>query len=197
MKANAIALHLTEDEYLALEDKADEKHEFVNGEMIAMSGGTPAHGAIAANLSRVLGTLLKGRPCLVLSSDVRVSVGPTGMYTYPDLSIVCGRPQYAPKSRVTITNPLVLVEVLSDSTEAYDRGAKSAHYRHIESLKAYILVSQAPRRIEVFTRMPAGGWLLNEAQEGELRIPCLEVALSVDEVYLNLELLEDEPPAEA
>ena len=191
MQTNTARSFVSEDEYLAFEDAADEKHEYVNGEVVAMAGGTPAHAVISMNLARVLGNQLLGRPCLVMSSDQRVNVDETGLYTYPDLTIVCGRPTYAPKSNITITNPVVLVEVLSQSTESYDRGAKFAHYRRLPSLQAYVLVGQEPRRIEVFHRTPAG-WLLTEAEVGGIRIECLDVVLGVDEVYRGLELLEAE-----
>jgi Uma2 family endonuclease len=187
--------YLTEDEYLALEEESDEKHEFVNGEMIAMSGGTHTHNTISANVIGELRSLLKRRPCIVMSNDQRVNIDPTGMYAYPDVTIVCGQPRSTPKSRTTVTNPTVLIEVLSKDTEAYDRGAKFAHFRHLESLQAYILVSQKPRRIEHFQRMPSGQWLLTVAEEGEVEIPSLGVSLSLDEVYAKVDLLEgaDEP----
>ena len=189
---------MTEDEYLALEDRAEEKHEFINGEMVAMAGVTLTHNVITVNLAGELVRLLKGQRCIVLANNQRVNVDATSLYTYPDVIVVCGRARYAPKSRITITNPLVLIEVLSESTEAYDRGAKFAHYRLLPSLQAYVLVAQHPRRVEVFQRMPEGGWLLNEAEQGAIRIPCLDVALDLDEVYRNLELLqgEDEDVAE-
>ncbi len=187
---------LTEDEYLALEAEAEERHEFVNGEMIAMSGGSHAHSTIAANLAAELVTRLraKGRPCIVMSSDQRVTVDETGLYTYPDLTVVCGQPRSTPKSRTSVTNPIVLVEILSKETEAYDRGAKFAHYRRIPSLQAYVLVSQAPRHIEVFQRMPDGRWVLNEALAGSIEIPGLDVAIDLDEVYRYVDLLEPEAP---
>ena len=182
--------YFTEDEYLALEEEGDEKHEFINGEMIAMSGGTHSHNTIAANLIREVGNRLRHKPCIVMTSDQRVNIDATGMYAYPDVTVVCGQPRSTPKSPTTVTNPTVLIEVLSKDTEGYDRGAKFAHFRHLPSLQAYILVSQKPRRIEHFQRMPSGQWLLTFAEEGEIEIPCLGVSLSLDEVYLNVDLLE-------
>ncbi|MEZ4473135.1 MAG: Uma2 family endonuclease [bacterium] len=178
---------MSEAAYLALEAEAETRHEYVNGEMVAMSGGTPAHAAIAANLARALGNRLIDRPCLVLSSDARVNVDATG--PYPDLTIVCDPPRFAPKSPITLGNPTVLIEVLSDSTEAYDRGAKFAHYRHLDSLQSYLLVAQAPRRVEHFQRMPGGRWLLTVVEDGDVEIPCLGFALPLDEIYLKLDLL--------
>ncbi len=187
---------LSEDEYLALEAEAEERHELVNGEMIAMSGGSHAHSTIASNLAFELGRLLraKGRPCIVMSSDQRVTVDETGLYTYPDLTVVCGQPRSTQKSRTSVTNPIVLVEILSKEAEAYDRGAKFAHYRRIPSLQAYVLVSQTPRHIEVFQRMPDGRWVLNEALAGAIEIPGLDVAIELDEVYRYVDLLEPEAP---
>ena len=134
----------TEDEYLALEAESDEKHELVNGEIIAMAGGSPAHNTIAMNVGSELRALIKskGRPCRVLSSDQRVNVNDTGLYTYPDVTVLCGPARTPPKSPSSLTNPLMLVEVLSDDTEAYDRGAKFAHYQRLPSLESYLLVSQ-------------------------------------------------------
>lgn len=180
----------TEDEYLALEAESDEKHEFVNGEIIAMAGGSPAHNTIAMNVGSELRALIKskGRPCRVLSSDQRVNVTDTGLYTYPDVTVLCGPAHTPPKSPSSLTNPLLVVEVLSDDTEAYDRGAKFAHYQRLPSLESYLLVSQKTRRIEHYQRLPTGQWLLTVAEEGAITIPCLEGDLQVDDVYWQVEL---------
>lgn len=190
MHPTAARNHLTEAEYLALEAESEERHELINGEVVAMAGGSPAHNTIIANLTRELGRLLRQRPCIVMSSDQRVNVEATGLYTYPDLTVVCGGPQFGLKGSTTLLNPTVVVEVLSEATELYDRGAKAAHYRRLASLQAYVLVSQKPRRIEVFQRTPEGRWLLHEAEEGEVEIPALDVRLSLEEVYLHVDLLE-------
>ena len=127
---------------------------------------------------------LRGGPCRGYSSDVRVRIPETGLATYPDLSIVCGPLETAPDDKDAITNPVVLVEVLSDSTEAYDRGAKWAHYRRISSLREYVLVSQAEPRIEVFRRMDTGRWELLEARPGEtIELTSLGAHLDVAAVY--------------
>lgn len=188
--------YLTEEEYLALEEAADEKHELINGEMIAMSGGSHAHNTISANVIGELRARLKakGKRCLVMSSDQRINVDETGLYTYPDITVVGGRPQATVRSSTTVTNPIVLVEVLSPDTELYDRGARFAHYQELPSLQTYVLVAQSTRRVEVFQRMPSGQWLLTVAQTGEVEIPSLEITLDLDEVYLNLDLLEPEAP---
>jgi Uma2 family endonuclease len=175
---------MTYAEYLAAEAVSDVRHEFLNGEVWAMAGGTPEHGALAVSVTLALGAALRGKPCRGYSSDVRVRIPDTGLSTYPDLSIVCGPLETAPDDKDAITNPVVLVEVLSDSTEAYDRGAKWAHYRRIPSLREYVLVSQAEPRIEVFRRTEAGRWELLEARPGEtIELESLGAQLDVAAVY--------------
>jgi Uma2 family endonuclease len=131
--------------------------------MYAMSGGSYRHAVIIARLSRALGNALDGRPCGVTSSDVRVSVTADGLYTYPDIVVVCGEPKFADGRSDTLLNPALVIEVLSTSTEAYDRGFKFAQYRTVESLEEYALVSQTEARAEVFRRQPGGHWLLTES----------------------------------
>src|SRR5580704_2259236 len=144
-----LAKHVvTASEYLAAERKSETKHELVNGEVLAMSGASPAHNLIAANLTRRLGELLDRRPCVVLTSDQRIHVPATGLFAYPDLTVVCGRAELHPEDDHTIVNPRVIVEVLSDSTEAYDRGAKFKHYQSIATLEEYVLVASSERRVE-------------------------------------------------
>jgi len=152
----------TAEEYLALERKAEYKSEFVNGMIIAMAGVSRSHSLILVNLSREVSRQLLGRPCETYTSDMRVRVSPTGLYTYPDLAAVCGEALFDDEHVDTLLNPTVIVEVLSPSTEAYDRGEKFAHYRRLESLKEYVLVSQDKVRIEYFVRHGAQ-WLLSEA----------------------------------
>jgi Uma2 family endonuclease len=178
----------TEDEYLAFERSSSERHEYVNGEIIAMAGGSPRHAALTARVGRDLGIQLEGRPCEVLSSDLRVHVSTTGLYTYPDVTVVCGKPEFHPKDPHSLLNPTLIVEVLSDSTEAYDRGAKSVHYRRIPSLAAHVLVSQTERHIELFQRRDGGLWEFSErSDEGILPIPILGVSLDLARIYANIE----------
>lgn len=175
---------MTYAEYLALERASEAKHEYVNGHVYAMAGGTPDHGRLAMNVGGILRAALAGRPCAVFSSDVRVRIEATGRSTYPDLSVVCGHLARADDDADAITNPVVLVEVLSDSTEASDRGDKFAHYRRLPSLREYVLVSQRAERIELFRRGEVGGWVLSEAGRGEVvRLESIDVVLSVDEAY--------------
>lgn len=179
----ARAPRLSYSEYLAMERTSETKHEYVNGAVYAMAGGTTEHGRLAMSLGRLLGNALDGRRCVTFSSDVRVRISATGRSTYPDLSVVCGGLERAPDDPDAITNPTVIVEVLSDSTEGSDRGDKFAHYRRLPSLQQYVLVSQTAPRIEVFTRQ-GEAWVLTEATAGEtLRLASLDIALAVDEVY--------------
>lgn len=185
--------HIAYDQYLALEAAAEQKHEYIDGLIVAMSGGTAEHGRLAAAMTGLLFAALRGSGCRVFSSDVRVRVEETNRAAYPDLSVVCGELRHASDDRHAITNPRVLVEVLSESTEVDDRGAKFAHYRRLDALKEYVLVSQSEPRVEVFRRT-AAGWLLVEAGPGErVRLESLpgDVTLDVDELYA------DALPAEA
>lgn len=183
--AHPATARMTYAEYLAAEVVSEVRHEFLNGEVWAMAGGTPQHGALAVSVTLALGAALRGKPCRGYSSDVRVRIPQTGLSTYPDLSVVCGELETAPDDKDAITNPIVLVEVLSDSTEAYDRGAKWAHYRRIPSLREYVLVSQGEPRVEVFRRIEeTARWELLEARPGEtIELASLGVHLDVAAVY--------------
>lgn len=182
---------LTEAEYLEIERKAELKSEFFEGEMFAMSGGTRWHSLIGTNLARELGTRLKGHECIAYNADLRLKVKVTGLYTYPDLSVVCGRPEMLDDEMDTLLNPSVIAEVLSDSTEAYDRGKKFEHYRQISTLQEYLLISQKEPRIEQFIRKPDGAWEFREAAglESCLALPSLGVVLDLSEVFANVEFL--------
>ena len=177
---------MTYAEYLAAEAVAEVRHEFLNGEVWEMAGGTIEHGALALAVAGELRAALRGKPCRAFSSDVRVRIPETDLATYPDLSIVCGQLETSPDDKDAITNPILLVEILSDSTEAYDRGAKAAHYRRISSLREYVLVSQSEPRIEVQRRSQGGRWELLEARPGEtIELVSLGVRLDVAAVYAN------------
>jgi Uma2 family endonuclease len=153
-------------DYLAIERESDIKHEFDAGEILVMAGGTARHSALAVNVASALSS---ARPpgCHVFQSDMRVRIRATGRATYPDVSMVCGPLEYDPEdtARTTITNPVLLVEVLSVTTEKGDRGNKWMHYQRIPSLQEYVLVSQEPR-IEIFHRMPSGTWEYSEVSNG-------------------------------
>jgi Uma2 family endonuclease len=179
---------LTEDEYLQIERAAEFKNEFFEGEMFAMAGGTLRHSLIATNLARECGNRLKGARCVPFNSDLRIKIAATGLFTYPDLSVICGPPEFVPGTEDTVLNPTVVVEVLSDSTEAYDRGKKFEHYRQIDTLQEYLLVSQKEPRIEQFIRQADNRWLLNEAAglDAMLEVPSLRITLSLAEVFAQI-----------
>lgn len=174
-------------EYVAFTEKSDVKHEFLNGEVFAMAGGTIEHGALAMAVGAQLVVALRGRPCRVLSSDVRVRVKATGFAAYPDVSVVCGKVETDEDDPHGVLDPIVIVDVLSDSTEAYDRGAKAAHYRRIPSLREYVLVSQREPLIEVQRKNERGNWeLVAEARRGQrAELESIGAVLDVDAIYAN------------
>jgi Uma2 family endonuclease len=183
MTEPARTLTYTFAEYLALEAKGETKHEYINGEIFAMAGGTPDHAALAAAVIRLLGTALLDRPCRVYTSDLRIRVLATGLATYPDVSVVCRPFEPDPEDANTAVNPVVIVEVLSDSTEAYDRGEKFAHYRRIPSLRDYLLVLQSKAQIEHYRRNDDDTWTLREVRApGAVRLS-IGCELSVEDVY--------------
>lgn len=177
---------MTYAEYLAAEATSGVRHEFLNGEVWAMAGGTPEHAALAAALIGELGAALRGKPCRVYTSDLRVRVLATGLSTYPDVSVVCGSLETVAEDPDAITNPVLLAEVPSDTTEAYDRGAKAAHYRRLASLHEYVLVSQAEQLVEVYRRTEAGRWELLEGRPGDrIELRSLGIGLDVAAIYAN------------
>ena len=173
-------------EYVAAEAASEVRHEFLNGEVWAMAGGTPEHAALAASMIGELRTALRGKPRRTYSADLRIRVPETGLSTYPDAAVVCGELVTAADDEHAAVNPVVLVEVLSETTEGYDRGAKAAHYRRIPSLREYVLVSQAEPRIEVHRRTESGRWEILEARPGEsIELSSLGIRLDVAAVYAN------------
>jgi Uma2 family endonuclease len=186
MARPAPVVRMTYAEYLAAEAVSEVRHEFLKGEAWAMAGGTPEHAALALAVGSELREALRGKQCRAYSADLRVRVVETGLATYPDVSVVCGQIETAPDDPDAVTNPVVLVEILSESTEAYDRGAKAAHYRRIPSLREYVLVSQAEPRIEVHHRAASGRWELLEARPGEtIELASLGARLDVAAIYAN------------
>lgn len=176
-------------EYVAAEERANEKHEWFNGEIFAMSGGTPTHAMIAAAIIGILYGQLLGKPCRPYSTDLRIRVKKTGLATYPDLSVICGDLELDPEDRCAVTNPTVLVEVLSDSTERYDRSVKFLHYASIPSLKTYVLVSQHQKLITVFTRNETEMFDDKVFASGEVaELASIGCTLDVDAVYSGVPL---------
>ena len=170
--------------YLRLERDSNTKHEFLDGEIYAMTGGTLLHAQLAVGVSSALHAQLRDRECHVYSSDLRVHVLATDLAAYPDVTVVCGVPELDPEDDDTVTNPRVVVEVSSDSTEKFDRGLKLKHYQQIPTLGAVVLVAQRERRIEVVSRQTDGSWLTRTSGPGETaEIPTIDCTLVVDDVY--------------
>ncbi|HHW76237.1 MAG TPA: Uma2 family endonuclease [Xanthomonadaceae bacterium] len=176
-------------DYLALERQAETKSEYLNGCIYAMTGASREHNTIVFNLARRIGNQLDRKPCRGYVNDMRVKVSPTGLYTYPDAVVVCGEPRFEDRHLDTLLNPTVIIEVLSDSTEAYDRGDKFAHYRTLESLTDYLLVAQDKPRIEHYSRQPDGRWLYSAADGRGARaeIAAIGCVLPLAEVYDRVE----------
>ena len=171
-------------DYLRLEATGDAKHEWLDGVVYAMAGGTLEHSALSASVIALLTLGLRGKPCRVFTSDARVRVQATGLGTYPDASVACGRIEHDADDPNGLANPLVLVEVLSDSTEDWDRGGKFAHYRRIPSLRDYVVVSQREQLIEHHSRNDDGTWTTRDLGPGEvLRLTGVDAGIAVDEVY--------------
>ena len=181
---------LTEAEYLALERAAvGVKSEFYDGEMFAMAGGTRRHSLIGTNLTIEFGNKLRGHRCRPYNAELRVKIEATGLFTYPDLSVVCGKPVLLDQGMDTLINPTLLAEVLSESTESYDRGKKFQHNQQISSLKEYLLISQDEPRIEQFVRQGDDQWLLRETlgMQSKLTLPSLDITISLAEIFADVE----------
>lgn len=179
---------LTPAEYLAIERKADFKSEFYRGEMFCMAGANRAHVVARDNLAGELHSVFKGSSCRAYSVDMRVKVQATGLYTYPDIAIVCGEPQFEDNVLDTLLNPRVLVEVLSPSTEAYDRGEKFTQYRQVPSLQEYVLVAQNRPLVERHVRQPDGSWLMTEfaGLEQVLEFTSVPARVPLAEIYRDV-----------
>ncbi|MGE3540525.1 MAG: Uma2 family endonuclease [Candidatus Tectimicrobiota bacterium] len=190
--------YLTPEEYLALERTAEYKSEYFAGELFAMAGASERHVSIVANLMYMLVGQLKGRSCKAYANDLRLQVRPTGLYTYPDVLVVCGTPRFADEQQDTLLNPVVLMEVLSESTEAYDRGKKFDHYRALPSVSDYLLISQDQHKIEHFVRQPDNRWLFAAytTLDDVVEIPSIACALPLRDVYDKVELAGERLDAE-
>jgi Uma2 family endonuclease len=182
--------YITPEEYLTIERKAEYKSEYVNGEMFAMAGVSERHVLIVTNIVVELGGQLRRRPCTVYSTDLRLRVSPTGLYTYPDVVVVCGQARFADDQKDTLLNPTLIIEVLSDSTKDYDRGGKFQHYRTLASLTEYVLVSQETCHVERYVRQPENRWLLSETNEVKdtIHLSAIECDLVLAEVYDKVDL---------
>jgi Uma2 family endonuclease len=176
---------LTIEEYLAWENAATEKHEYYRGEIFAMSGAKMVHNHITSNLLTGLGTRLKGKPCKPFGSDTRVHILSNTLFTYPDITVICGKEETLNNDGFNVLNPTVIFEVLSPSTAQYDRGEKFGLYRDIPTLKAYVVVHTDSMRIESWHINTEGHWELREYRSADhvLTIPVIDVAIPVVEVY--------------
>jgi Uma2 family endonuclease len=177
--------YITADEYLHRERQAEYRSEYFRGEMFAMAGASANHNLIALNTGSHLREQLKKKPCRVYPSDLKLRIEATGLYTYPDLSVVCGEPQLETDAGDVLLNPIVLVEVLSDSTEAYDRGKKFEHYRTIPSLQHYVMIAQDRHSIDCFSRAADGSWSMTSGQglNGKITLGAIGSELVGTEVY--------------
>lgn len=184
----------TPEEYLALERAAEFRSELIDGEIVAMSGASANHNVIAGNCFAAIHYQLRGRPCRIFMADMRVRVDSAGLYTYPDLTGLCGEPVFDDEQADTLLNPGLLVEVLSPSTEAYDRGEKFALYRRLDSLIDYVLVSQDKMRVEHYRRRDEQ-WVLTvyEDPAASLVLDSLAVTLPIGEIYDKVLPAREEP----
>jgi len=180
-------------EYLALERKADFKSEYYKGHITAMAGASREHNVIAGNLFRKIGNQLEGRPRESYISDMRVFIERTGLYTYPDVVVVCGEAQFEDDERDTLLNPTMIAEVLSPTTESYDRGKKFGHYRQLNSLREYVLVAQDEVLVEHYIRQ-GDHWVLTEFRnlDDRLRLTSIDCEVSLREIYARVEFGTEE-----
>jgi len=180
---------LSTDEYLAIENAAAFKSEFYDGEMFAMAGASPTHNFIKDNLIRGLGNRLQSGRCRTASSDQRIRIERTGLFTYPDIVVVCGKPEISMRDPLAILNPSVLIEILSPSTEKYDRGTKLKQYRQIPGLKEYILVAQDEAHAERYFVQADGTWSLMDVVglSANLELAALGISVPLAEIYRDIE----------
>ena len=183
MPAPTHSIHYTYVEYLAFEASSNVKHEFLAGQIYAMAGGTPEHAALAAAVIGLLFQALRGGRCRAYDADLRVRTS-TGLATYPDVTVICGPRERDREDDQAVTNPTLIVEVLSRSTEEYDRGDKFEHYKNIRSLQQYVLVSYPEPHVEIWTRGQGDVWTPAHAGEGDVaRLTAIGARLDVRELY--------------
>ncbi|GAB4144132.1 MAG: Uma2 family endonuclease [Planctomycetaceae bacterium] len=183
---------VTPAEYLEFERHADSRHEYRDGKVVPMIGGSRRHNLIETNVLRLFANALYEKPFEIYPGNMRVKVDDTGLYTYPDVVVVHGTPQMEDEHFDTLRNPIALVEILSPSTESYDRGEKFAHYRTIQSLVEYLLISQDAQRVDRFTRQDNGEWLFRDYTPSEdmIELPQLECSLKIEEIYRKVPFTE-------
>ena len=202
MNSAVTTTRTTPQQYLATQRASEQKSEYLNGEVYAMVGASRRHNLIVTNVVRELSQQVKGRSCEVYPSDMRLKVSATDkvsateLYTYPDVSVVCDDPEFEDAQRDTLLNPTVLVDVLYQSTEAYDRGEKFAHYRKIPSLQDYLMIAQSTHRLEHYRRQPDGRWLLTESTslDDSIDLPSIQCNLALAEIYDKVEVGDESSP---
>ena len=184
--------YITPAEYLSIERASATKSEYFDGQLFAMAGASRRHGLIVSNLNRVLGNQLLDRPCEIYPADMRVKVTKTGLYTYPDLAVVCGEPEFEDNVADTLLNPALLVEVLSKTTENYDRGVKFEHYRRLLTVREYLAIAQDRMHVEHHVRQGDGSWVLREyaVVDDVLELRSIGCRLALAEVYQKVKLPE-------
>ena len=186
MSAKPKREYISPEEYLAFEREALEKHEYFDGEIFDMAGTSEEHANISSNINVSLHFQLKKRPGKSYQSDLRVHIPKTGLYTYPDVLVVCGKPQLLEDAYLdTVLNPIVIVEVLSPSTADYDKGTKFDHYRTIESLQEYVLVWQNKKRVACYAKQSDGSWLLRDfiGEDAEILLSSIDCQLTIEDIY--------------
>jgi Uma2 family endonuclease len=184
MVTPAHRMEYTLEDYLALEASSSTKHEFLAGQIYGMAGGTPEHAALKSAVTGLLFPKLRGGPCRLYDADLRVRVMSSGLYTYPDLTVICGPAERDSVDKSSIVNPSVIVEVTSPSTQAYDRGDKFEHYKTIPTLREYLIVSHDERRLELWERSPQGTWEQTVTGNGEVaQLSAVGATLAVAELY--------------
>lgn len=185
-------------DYLAMEAGSLDKHEFGDGMVIAMAGGTLSHSLLKTNLTVAVGSALRGRPCRPFDADLRVRVPATTLATYPDLTVICGPPERDAEDHEAAVNPTALFKVLSKSTAGYDRGEKFDHYQQLPSLQQYVLIDYTRPHVDVYTRLPSGGWeRRGYGEDQRVPLPSIDVELSVAEIYSGWAEVRDEESAKA
>jgi Uma2 family endonuclease len=182
--------YITAEEYLARERAAENKSEYYDGEIFAMAGAREPHNLVSGNIFAKLHTQLEHRPCRAYTNDMRLKVSPSGLYTYPDVMVVCGEAQFDDEEFDTLLNPTLIVEVLSQSTEGRDRGAKFEHYSKLSSLQEYLLVAQDRLRLELFTKESKGRWILAvfENPEDVVKLASIDCVLALKDIYTKVDL---------
>lgn len=176
---------MTIEEYLAFEETSAVRHEYFAGQIYALAGGNASHSIICSNINALLHNQLRQRPCVVYTSDMKIKIERTKLYTYPDVSVVCGPARFEDRTQRVLLNPVIIVEVLSESTEKYDRGKKFQHYRAIETLQEYILVAHDAKQVDHYIRQPDNLWLLSPVNEEDqvFILPSISCILRIDDIY--------------